>query len=205
MLLEGRILEQREIGDEHDGATLTLELRVALFRLVVSPLLCQHVLEVAVVELQGCLRPRAVEAGAIQVALSDGVRAREGHDLLVAEALWGEDLPKVINLLVAVREAAHLRFHGVGGGLGILAAEASLDVRASHLLNCHVGSQGPKIRMSDGVWNVLLSDGLQQAKSNIRESCIGAEGALSTIGESHGGIRAATLQFAIREHAGIVP
>ena len=53
---------------------------------------------------------------------------------LVVEALGREDLPQVLDALVAVRQAALLALNGVGRRASVGAAEARSDLRAAHLL-----------------------------------------------------------------------
>ena len=46
-------------------------------------------------------------------------------------------------------------------------------------LDSHIGRQHPEVSMADGVRDVFVADGLQQAHSHIRKPRIGPEGALA--------------------------
>ena len=97
--LELRVLEEREVGDEHDRAALVLVLRAPLGARAerVRILLGEHFGEVRVVEFELVLGPLPVEAASVEVTRADGVRAGERDDVLVVEALLRQ--LRVFNIL----------------------------------------------------------------------------------------------------------
>mmetsp|Transcript_34256 Transcript_34256/g.90732 ORF Transcript_34256/g.90732 Transcript_34256/m.90732 type:complete len:381 (+) Transcript_34256:259-1401(+) len=203
--LEGRVREEGKVRDQHDGARRRPVLRVARGRGLRLVHLAQHLREVGVVELVRILGPGPVEAGAVTVAAADGVRAGQGDDARVVEALGVEDLAEVVNALVAVGQAAALRLNRLGRGRRVLAAEPGRDVGAAHDLDGHVRRQGPEVSHGADGRAVLCGDGGQEAVRKRREARVGAEGALTAIGEAQRGVGAAALELPVGEDAGVVP
>ena len=69
---------------------------------------------------------------AIGVAAAEGVRAGEGDNLAVIEALWRKDLAQVTDALVAIWQSADLRRHRLGRGDRVLSAKASRNLGPAH-------------------------------------------------------------------------
>mmetsp|Transcript_67144 Transcript_67144/g.146401 ORF Transcript_67144/g.146401 Transcript_67144/m.146401 type:complete len:254 (-) Transcript_67144:347-1108(-) len=197
MHLEAWILQQSQIGDQHDGTVGFAVLWASLGSGLSSVLLCQHVLEVGVVKRELVRGPGAIEAAEVHMALAHCVRTRQGHNCLVIKALGDEDLAQVIHALVSVGQAANLGFHRLGRGLRVCAAKACRDVRAAHHLNGHVGRQGPEIGIGDEVGAVLLRDGVKELQRQGGQPSVCSKRALAAVSESHCGVRAASFQGAI--------
>ena len=168
-----------------------LLLRTARRGRLVGVLLGEHLGEVRVVELEVVLGPLSVEAGAVAVALADGVRAGEGDDVLVGEALGVEYLAEVRAALVAVGEASDLALDRLGGRGGVLTSELGRDGGPAHGLDGDVCREGPEVGVADGSRAVLVGDRLEEVEGHGGEAGVGAEGTLAAVGEAHGGVWAA--------------
>ena len=80
-----------------------------------------------------------------------------------------------------------------------------LGVLAAHDTDSHIGGQSPQVSVGDEAGRILVCDRLQEAQGHVRQAGVGTKGALTTIGEAHGRVRATALQLAVGEHAGVVP
>mmetsp|Transcript_115601 Transcript_115601/g.331922 ORF Transcript_115601/g.331922 Transcript_115601/m.331922 type:complete len:446 (-) Transcript_115601:2-1339(-) len=204
VLLELRVLDEREVGLQHDGvAPCVPVLRLALLRLLLGECLVDQILEVAVIEFQMVLRPLSVEARALRVAFAHRVRAGQSHDRAVVEALRSEHLPQMVGALVTVGQAPFVVLDAVGRAGGVRAAEPRGDLGAAHFADRNVRGQGPKIGMGDEVRDVLLRDVGNQLEGDRRQAGVRRPTALAGLGEAQRTVRATA--GALHEDAGVMP
>lgn len=99
-----------------------------------------------------------------------------------------------------------MRLDGFSTGGGILAAEAGGDGWSTHGLDCNIGGEGPQVSVGDDSGgSVLFSYGLEKVKGGGGKTSVGTEGTLTGVGESHGGVGAATGELSGGVDSGVVP
>ena len=147
MLLEARVLDERHIRRQHhERPAARIFILPRSVPLPPIPLLAQQQAEVIVRDHGRREGPRAVEAGAVGVAATEGVGAREGDDFPVVESHAVEDGAQVRLVFGAVGEATVGRAHGY---VVVGAAGAPRDGGALHFLDGADAGEGPEVGVGD--------------------------------------------------------
>lgn len=183
------VLDEGHVGRQHhQGFGLGILELLGTVPFLPAPLLLEQQLVVVVGQRRGAEGPGPVEAGSIGVASAQGVRAREGDNLLVVETHAVEDVAQMAVLLAGIRQPAVARHEG---SVAVGAARSPCDGGTLHLLDGGDAGEGPEVRVGDP--GELLLDGFEEVSGGL-ETCVGAMVAFWC--EAHGGtIGAACARF----------